>query len=105
MSSSLHDDQRPIVLAAVRGLIEAARSERALLPASSAERQFYLGVDAAAREVLHQELGSSREHGWLDRQEHNFREGYLQTSALIAAAATAAEPPLRLALPSPSLAG
>src|SRR5680860_1363489 len=60
MSSSLHDDQRPIVLAAVRGLIEAARSERALLPASSAERQFYLGVDAAAREVLHQELGSSR---------------------------------------------
>jgi len=105
MSPSLHDYQRPILLAAVRGLVEAARLERGLWPARAPERRFYLGVDAAAQEVLHPELGSSREPDWLDREQPAFREGYLEASLLIATAATADEPPLRLALPSPSPVG
>ena len=103
--SSLHDSQRPILLSAVRGLIRAARTERALLPEGSPERHFYLGVDAAAQEVLYPELTSSRDRAWLHREQPAFREGYLEASVLISTAATAPEPPLRIALPSPSLAG
>jgi hypothetical protein len=102
VSSSEYDDKRPILLAAARGLIEAAELERRLLPERSAERQFYLGVDAAAREVLHPELGSSRADDWLDREKPAFRDGYLRTSILIATTATSDDPPHHLALPSPS---
>lgn len=93
--------QRPILLRAVRDLIYAARSERALLTQSSPQRRFFLGVEAAAQEVLHPELGSARAPAWLDREAPAFREGYLRTAALLAAAKTAAEPPMRIPLPEP----
>ena len=102
MSASDYDYKRPSLLAAARGLIEAARSERRILPAHSAERQFYLGVDAAAQEVLHPELASSRADDWLDLERPAFRDGYLRTSTLIATAATSDDPPSHIALPSPS---
>ncbi len=103
MTFSSYDAQRPIQLAAVRGLIEEARSERALRPENSPERQFYLGVDAAAKEVLHPEL-STRNPDWLDREKPAFR-GYLRTSVLIATATMAADLSVRLALASPIVAG
>ncbi len=91
--------QRPILLRAVRDLIHAARSERALLTQSSPERQFYLGVEAGAQEVLYPELGAARAPAWPDGEAPAFREGYLRASALLASARTAAEPPLRIPLP------
>lgn len=103
MSTAAHGSQRLILLRAVRGLIDAARSERALLAASSPQRHFYLGVEAAAEEALHPELASARAPGWLDRESPAFREGYLQASTMLGIAASAPEPPLKLALPHPPL--
>ncbi|MEX1009310.1 MAG: hypothetical protein WD271_15935 [Acidimicrobiia bacterium] len=102
--SGMAGSERAILLVAVRGLVAEARSERSLLSASSPERQFYLGVEAAAEEVLHLELGSSRGMDWLDRQPSAFRDGYLRTSTLLANATTAADPPFRLPLPDSRLA-
>jgi len=99
MAPSAHDYQRPVLLGAVRGLVEAARSRRAMLPENSFERFFYLGVDAAAQEVLHPELGMSRAANWLDGEAPAFREGYLCTSNMLATARSAVEAPLRLPLP------
>jgi hypothetical protein len=99
MSSSPRDQQRAILIHAVRGLVAAARSERARLPENSPTRSFYLGVDAAAQEVLHPELGSSRRDDWLDLETPAFREGYQRTSIRLATVMSAAEPPLRLPLP------
>lgn len=93
--------QRPILLGAVRGLVAEARSERSLLASGSPGHAFYLGVEAAAEEVLHPELGSSRGGDWLDRQAPAFRDGYLRTSTLLADAMIAAEPPPRFRCPSP----
>jgi hypothetical protein len=87
------------VLQSVRGLIASARSERASLSAHSPERQFYLGVEAAAEEILHPELASARSEEWLDRESAEFRDGYLQTANLIAIAMTAPQPAVRLPLP------
>jgi hypothetical protein len=42
-----------IALKAVRGLVKAASDQRASLSANASERQFYLGVEAAAEELLH----------------------------------------------------
>jgi hypothetical protein len=94
-----------ILVRAARGLVADARTERSLLSGGSPERQFYLGVEAAADEVLHPELGSSRDSDWLERHPPAFRDGYLRTSTLVANARTAADPPIRLPLPDSRLPG
>jgi hypothetical protein len=93
--------RRAILFPEIRLLIEAARSERAKLPMTSPHRQFYLGVEAAAEEVVHPELGATGNADQLDRHPPGYREGYLRASSLLAAAATAAEPPQHLPLPEP----
>jgi hypothetical protein len=93
--------RRAILLPEIRRLIDVARSQRATLPMTSPERQFYLGVEAAAEEVVHPELGATGSADRLDRHPFAFREGYLRASNLLAAAATAAEPPQHLPLPEP----
>jgi hypothetical protein len=101
--STLPDDyRRPMLLNAVRQLISEARAERATMHLSAPERTFFLGVEAAADEVLHPELGCARGEHWLDREAPPFRSGYLETQALLAAAMTADEPPHHLPLPDPS---
>jgi hypothetical protein len=96
---SMAGTDRVIRLRAVRGLVAEARSERSLLPVSSPERHFYLGVEAAAQAVLHPELGASRGTDWLERQPSAFLDGYLRTSTLLADATRASEPALHLPLP------
>jgi hypothetical protein len=93
--------ERPLWLQAVRGLVADARSERALLPMDSAERQFYLGVEKAAEEVLQPQLTAAREEHWLERQLSAYRDGYVRTADLLARLSTAPEPPLRIPLPQP----
>ena len=100
MTPSGDSHQRVILRQAARQLVAAARSERALIPESSPERQFYLGVEAAAQEVLQPELSASRTSRWLERESSAFRDGYLQTSAMTSSAATAVQPPLQFRLPS-----
>jgi hypothetical protein len=89
-----------VLVHAVRGLVAEARSERALLPADSAERQFYLGVEAAAELILQPQLAASRNEQWLERQGPDFRDGYLRTSHVLELASTAPEPPMRIRMPS-----
>jgi len=101
MSTPLHGSQRPIALEAIRGLVTAARTERASLTVHAPERQFYLGVEAAAEELLHPELASARSEDWLQRETATFRDGYLQTTNLLAISMSSAQLPLRLPLPSP----
>ena len=57
---------RAMLVAPLRELIEAARSERGRLPLDSTEREFYLGVDAAASGLLHAEEMPPRRPGRLD---------------------------------------
>ena len=97
--------QRVMLLPEVRRMIESARHERALLPPDAAEREFYLGVEAAADEVLHPELAQTRADGWLEARRAAFREGYLRAVTLLASAETSAEPPQRLVLPTPTRGG
>jgi hypothetical protein len=91
-----------MLLEAARDLIRRARSERATMHQSSPERSFYLGVEAAAEEVVHPEIGCAREAHWPDREHPRFQAGYLETKALLAAAMTADEPPQHLPLPDSS---
>ena len=104
MSSSAHGSQRPILVNAVREIVRAAQSERALLSMDAPEREFYLGVEAAADEVLHPELAAGRAADWPGRESAPFREGYLQMSANLAAALGSEDPPLRLLLPDATAA-
>jgi hypothetical protein len=96
---------RVMLLQAVRGLVAEARAARSVLTAGAPERQFYLGVEAAAEEVLHPQLAASREEQWLDRQPSAFRDGYVRTATLLVQASTWAEPPLRLPLPDSGSSG
>lgn len=100
MSPAGESHQRVILRQAARRLIAAARSERALIPENSPERRFYLGVEAAAEEILHPELAATRSTSWLARQGHSFRDGYLQTSTMLSSAMTSDRPPYQLRLPS-----
>ena|SRR5689334_16688217 len=94
--------QRGILVGAVRRLVEEARTERALIPEGAPERQFYLGVEAAADGVLHPELEMTRTSRWVDQHPPAFREGFVRTTTLLATARAAAEAPLQLRLPDPS---
>ena len=99
MRNVARDAQRPVLLASVRDLQTTARARRASLLARSPARVFLLGVDAAAEEVLHPELGASRAVNWLDGESAAFRDGYLEARDMLAMARTSAEPPLRLPVP------
>ena len=97
--SSSTDDRRIILHDAVRGLVRAASADRAVMAEDAPERQFSLGVEAAAEELLHPERADARPPGWLDRESLAFRSGYLRTQSLLATAATAERPPLELRPP------
>ena len=78
--------------------VVAARESDADSPAW----RFYHGVETAALHVLRPELAEVRDGTpWLDREDPSFREGFLKASTLLATAASAPEPPLRVRLPLP----
>jgi len=69
--------------AAVQELIVKARQERAELSRLSPRRAYYVGVEAAADQVLHPGLEWIRKVGWLDRLNPAFVSGFLETTALL----------------------
>lgn len=93
--------RRPVLVAAVERLIEAARRERAVLDMDHPDRDFYLGVEAAATEVLKPQLGVTRTEEWLATQTPAFRSGYLTEQAQLSVARTLDDPPHALRLPTP----
>ena len=50
----------------------------------SPHRTYYVGVEAAAEQVLHPEVHSVSNVGWLDRHHPAFVSGYVQTAAMLA---------------------
>jgi hypothetical protein len=85
--------------AALRQLIDEARERAAAAGNGSPERDFYAGVVKAAEAHLHGAslAESESDNGRLDLESAAFREGYLETTTMISAAASA---PLRLPLPA-----
>jgi hypothetical protein len=97
----VNNEQRVIFTPALRQLAEEARHLRAQLAPDDPERQFLLGVDAAAQSFLHPEAAGARPRGWLDHETDTFREGYLATVADVTAAVSSGTAPISLALPQP----
>jgi hypothetical protein len=65
------------------------------------EREFYLGVEGAVDVVL-RPYATARDDGSLAHESVSFRDGYLKTSDLFAAAMTRPAPVSFLPLPGPS---
>ncbi|HSS09161.1 MAG TPA: hypothetical protein VLL25_04700 [Acidimicrobiales bacterium] len=94
------DSGRTAMLAPMlRQLAEAARVQRRQLVIDAAERQFYLGVEAAAQGLLHPEVAAGRNPDWLEREKPEFREGYLTMLADLTTAISAETLPLAFRLP------
>jgi hypothetical protein len=101
MKTEDHETRRIVVLGAARNLMRAAASRRSTLAEGEPERQFFLGVEAAAREIVHPELQVSRDEHWLERETSDFREGYARTSTMIAMAETSPHSTRSFRLPEP----
>jgi hypothetical protein len=74
----------PRELDAVRDVIDTARAERASLPIFSPDRAYYVGVEAAAEQVLHPEVEATSRVLWIDRFHPYFIAGYVETAAALA---------------------
>jgi hypothetical protein len=70
-------------LEAVHGLIDMARSEQAARLPFSLDRAYYVGVEAAAEQVLHPHVDWVRNVHWLDRYNLAFMSGFVETTALL----------------------
>jgi len=93
---------RTIMIDSLHRLSREAVAERAKLPFDAPERQFYLGVEAAAEALIHPEIFAAKPADWLEHEPPPFREGFLTTSGLIAGALSSPAVPARLPLPSPA---
>lgn len=91
--------QRVVLAPSLRKLVDAARSERSRMALEAPDREFYLGVEAAAQGVLHPETLQARSDRWLERESRLFREGYLTALADIHVAVAGKHAPAQLALP------
>jgi hypothetical protein len=96
------DARRFVLTRAARALAKDASEAAALTPGGSPEWRYYHGVETAAQHVLHPAMAGVREGStWLEAEALAFREGFLEASALISAAAASPDPPARLHLPAP----
>jgi hypothetical protein len=68
----------------------------------SDEWHFYAGVQRAAQDALHaaSQAVHADDPAWLRHETPAFQDGFLKTSALLAAAMAAPEPPVRLPVPA-----
>jgi hypothetical protein len=94
------DARRLVVTEAARALAKDATEAARSLPAGSPGWRFYHGVETAALHVLHPEMAIVRVGtSWLDVEAPAFRRGFLEASTVLSAAATAADPPVRVHMP------
>lgn len=82
---------------ALRRLAEEARQRLAALEPDAAERDFYVGVMTAAEDLARTGHGAPRT---LRNESPQFRDGYLDVTNMVGAAAGHA--PSRLPLPTPN---
>ena len=102
MTSAPHQAHRLAVVEAATSLAREAIAAAGRSPVRSQSWYFYRGVEDAALHVLRPEMAVVREGtSWLDAEDRWFRDGFLEAQLLLATAAAAPDPPLRLPLPQP----
>ena len=102
MNAHHQDARRAGIALAARRLAKDAREAAAATPAGSRQWRFYHGVQTAAHHVLRPQVEAVRAGtAWLDAEDPAFREGFLNASGMLAAAAAAAQAPPHLRLPVP----
>ena len=101
MSRATQGPLRGVVVTAARQLGSDARAARGRIDLHDPNRDFFLGVEAAAEELVHPELQAARPDDWPDATPPAFRDGYLRATAALAAVTTAEVPPIRLRMPQP----
>lgn len=102
MSTGLVQARRLAVIEAARAMAREAIAATSDPEADPATRRYYHGVETAALHVLRPELAAVHEgSNWLDRRDASFRDGFLEASDVLAIAAAAPQPPLRVRLPRP----
>ena len=69
------------------------------MPADFDAREYFRGVETAARAALHPDEARSRPDDWLEHETIPFCEGYLSASVLLAPAITLSAPPIQLSVP------
>jgi hypothetical protein len=84
----------------LRQFIDVVRSKRAQLDIDDPQRQFYLGVEAAAQGLLHPEVGAHRSSDWLEREKPEYRDGYLTAVADLTTAISVETPPVAFSVPT-----
>ena len=67
----------------VQELIDWARTQRAHVGLLSFDRAYYLGIEAAAEQVLHPDVEVMRSVGWLDQYNPAFVSGYTEAVAML----------------------
>jgi hypothetical protein len=89
------------ILAEASGLSRAAAAARRAVPFTSAEWQFYRGVERSAEEMLHPDiaLATADGSGHWPAEPRPFRTGYAEGHHLFTMAITEPEPPTALRLP------
>jgi hypothetical protein len=93
--SERYGEHAVLMRTALRRLAEEARHRLASLEPEGREHDFYVGVMMAAEDLARR--GSVRS---VSQESPSFREGYLQVTDLVAAAA--GHTPSRLPLPTPA---
>jgi hypothetical protein len=99
MDSSVLTSRRPGIEEILEDLITAAESRRGWMPSESLERQFYLGVEAAAKDVLDPARVTGRSASWLARETDAFRDGYERTRVLVTSVFATGRSPRAMLLP------
>lgn len=98
--TTAHEIRRPIIRHAAEGLAREANEAARNSLANSPAWRFYHGVETAAMHVIHPEMARVRDGtSWLDREAASFRDGFMEASTLLAMAAIATQPPMRIRLP------
>jgi hypothetical protein len=92
--SSASEDTRLVLLSATREMAAEAMRRAATTSVGTAEHEFYSGVRTAAEAYRHQGRAPADNSDWFHRQTPAFRDGYLKSSAAIAAATSHPRPHL-----------
>jgi hypothetical protein len=98
--------RRLAVIEAARAMAREAIAATKDPEADQATRHFYHGVETAALHVLQPEMAVVHEGStWLEHRDPAFRNGFLEAADVLATAAGAPEPLLRVRLPKPAAPG
>ena len=94
---------RITIASAAHRMLEEAKDRSRGLSFDDPVRTFYSGVETAALHALHPPAQTvhADDRSWLCAERGSFQNGYLQATAVLAAAEVTADANLRVPLPEP----